>query len=170
MPQLVHPFHAYPGEQSRAMSLLEFNNSFIELDSQFLQANEENARVQARKNSLDLGLTGFNAQINTRVVIEPLRNRLRRPYELNISRDYDSLISFTDELPVSCDLYIYRIFHSTMTLRTSLHVKVHMRTRAEQACFRIEEPSYALTDHASLSYSLRSLCIPTKSQTSALHK
>jgi len=140
MDHFVHPFDAYPGEQARAMSLLEFNNLFIEvLNTQRAEANDERARAEAQCNVLTLGLTGLNSPINTRVVIEPLRNRLRPPYDLNISRDYDSLISFTDELPVNCDLYIYRVFHSTMTLTKSLHVKVRMRTQAGQVRVGVEE-------------------------------
>lgn len=140
MARLVHPFDAHPREQSRAMSLLEFNNLFIELDDQWrAQANDDRERAAARSDALILGLTGLNAPANTRVVIEPLRNRLRVPYELDVSRDYDSLISFTDELPVSCDLYIYRVFPSTMTLTKSLHVKVRMRTQAEQVRVYVRE-------------------------------
>lgn len=139
MDRIVHPFDAFPGEQSRAMSLLEFNNLFIEVFNTQRAENDERARAEARSNVLTLGLTGLNAPMHTRVIIEPLRDRLRPPYELDISRDYDSLISFTDELPVSCDLYIYRVFHSTMTLTKSLHVKVRMRTQAGQVCVGVEE-------------------------------
>lgn len=130
---LVHAFDVYPGEREPvATSLLEFNNMFIDLDALRAQANDERLRAQAQVHALVLGLTGFNVPARRRVIIEPLRNRLRQPYQLNISRDFDSLISFTDELPVNQDLYIYRIFHQTMTLTKSLHVKVCMQTRPGQ--------------------------------------
>ncbi|KAG9318980.1 hypothetical protein JVU11DRAFT_1096 [Chiua virens] len=75
---------------------------------------------------------GVDTPVRRRVIIEPLHNRLRQPYQLDISRDFDSLISFTDELPVSQDLYIYRIFHQTLALSKSLHVKVRMRAQLGQ--------------------------------------
>jgi hypothetical protein len=129
---IVHPFEAHPQEQLFSMSLLEFNNTFIDLDSQRLEVDNERAQAEARAHVLTLGLTGLDIPGHRRIVIEPLRNRLRQPYALDISRDYDSLIAFTDELPVTQDLYIHRVFPSTMTLIKNVHVKVRMCTRAGQ--------------------------------------
>lgn len=133
---IVHPLEAHPREEPMATSLLEFNNAFIDLDAQGAQENDPALRALAQKNLLTLGLMGFHEPLLRRIIIEPLRDRLRRPYELDICRDYDSLISFTDELPVLQDLYIYRVFHSTMTLTKSLHVKVRMYTEAERVSIK----------------------------------
>ncbi|KAG9308932.1 hypothetical protein JVU11DRAFT_11396 [Chiua virens] len=122
----MHPREGAPV----AMSLLEFNNLFIDLDSR--RGNDERAEAEAREHALTLGLNGIHVPAHRRIIIEPLRNRLHRPYALNISRDFDSLIAFTDELPVTHDLYIYRVFHSTMTLTKSVHVKVRMHTQPGQ--------------------------------------
>lgn len=130
---LVHPFEVHPGEREPiALSLLEFNNMFIGLDARRAQENEEHIRAAAQVHTLTLGITGLNVPAHRRVIVEPLRNRLRRPCQLDISRDFDSLISFTDELPVVQDLYIYRVFHQTMVLTKSLHVKVRMQTALGQ--------------------------------------
>ena len=129
---LVHAFDALPGEEPFAASLLEFNNMFVDLDARRAQENDERIRAAAQSDALMLGLMGLNAPARRRVIIEPLRNRLRRPYQLDISRDFDSLISFTDELPVAQDLYIHRVFHQMMTLTKSLHVKVRMHTQPGQ--------------------------------------
>lgn len=137
---IVHPFEVHPLEgEPFAMSLLEFNNEFIDLDAQRAQGDDVHAQAAAQANTLLLGLTGLNVPARKRVVIEPLRDRLRQPYVLDISRDYDSLISFTDELPVCRDLYIYRVFHSSMTLKKSIHVKVRMRTQAGQVSVRVDK-------------------------------
>ncbi|KAH0825740.1 hypothetical protein J3R83DRAFT_9955 [Lanmaoa asiatica] len=130
---IVHPFDVHPGEREPlAVSLLEFNNMFIDLDACRAQENDQGIRAAAQADTLMLGLTGLNAPARRRVIIEPLRNRLRQPYQLAVSRDFDSLISFTDELPVIQDLYLYRIFHQTLTLTKSLHVKVRMQTQPGQ--------------------------------------
>ena len=130
----------HPGEHdSIAMSLLEFNNAFIDLDSQRAEEDTEAMRAEAQSNALILGLTGFHHLSNSQVVIESLRGRLRQPYQVEISRDYDSLISFTDELPVTHDVYIYRVFHSIFTLKKNLHVKVAMRTEAGRVRTRVHD-------------------------------
>ncbi|KAH0825661.1 hypothetical protein J3R83DRAFT_11749 [Lanmaoa asiatica] len=129
----VHPFEVLPGEgEPLALSLLEFNNMFIDLDGQRAQEDDQRFRVMAQSHILVLGLTGLNVPARRRVIIEPLRNCLHQPYQLDISRDFDSFISFTDELPVIQDLYIYRVFHKTMALTSSLHIKVRMRTQPGQ--------------------------------------
>ncbi|KAF8431215.1 hypothetical protein L210DRAFT_985959 [Boletus edulis BED1] len=110
---LVHPFERHPEEREPvASSLLGFNNMFIGLDARRGQENEHRVRAAAQVHTLVL-LTGLNVPEH-------------------ISRDFDSLISFTDELPVVQDLYIYRVFHQTMVLTKSLHVKVLMQTTPEQ--------------------------------------
>jgi len=134
---ITHPFDVHPWEDVPvAMSLLQFNNTFINLDSQ--RGNDERAQAKAQKHTLTLGLTSLNLPAHRRIIIEPLRNHLHWPYVLDISRDYDSLIAFTDELPVSQDLYIYCVFHLTMTLTKSVHVHVCMCTQARQVTLKIK--------------------------------
>jgi len=130
----------HPGEyDSIAMSLLEFNNAFIDLDSQWAQEDAEVMQAEAQSNALKLGLMAFHRPRNSQVIIKPLHGCLRQPYKLEISRDYDSLISFMDELPVNCDIYIYCMFHFTLTLKKSLHVKVRIRTEAGQVSARVHD-------------------------------
>ncbi|KAF8422332.1 hypothetical protein L210DRAFT_3654122 [Boletus edulis BED1] len=162
---LVHPFERHPEEREPvASSLLGFNNMFIGLDARRGQENEHRVRAAAQVHTLVL-LTGLNVPKHRWVIVEPLRNRLHQPSQLDISRDFDSLISFTDELPVVQDLYIYRVFHQTMVLTKSLHVKVLMQTTPEQVGVDTGERFTLI--HLSFG-SLPSLSIPTKSSTSVL--
>ena len=47
--------------------------------------------------------------------------------------------SFTDELPVTYDVYIYCMFHSTLTLKKNLHSKVAMHTEAGWVSTRVHD-------------------------------
>jgi hypothetical protein len=56
-------------------------------------------------------------------VIDPLRNHLDSQQDLNVSRDYDSLLAITDDIVFDCQFTITPVSNPTDALTTSIHLK-----------------------------------------------
>ncbi|KIJ64990.1 hypothetical protein HYDPIDRAFT_71783, partial [Hydnomerulius pinastri MD-312] len=76
-----------------------------------------------------LALTGVDKRLNTQYSIEPTANYFRGNRNVNVIRDYDSIICFTAFIPVTSALYIYPLPNPAFVLKSSLHLKIPMRVR-----------------------------------------
>jgi hypothetical protein len=94
-------------------SLREFN-----LSARYLIDEEHSGREDLPKFVLSGEVPGDH-----QVVIDPLRNFLSPDHQLNIMRDYDSIIGITDEIAVKCQLYLTPVSNATDALTTSIHLK-----------------------------------------------
>lgn len=108
-----------------------FNNECIPL----LHAGDgEDEAVDAAQyyRALNLVLTGYDSQKLVQYSIEPTRNRITEDRVVTVVRDYDSLISFTDWLPIASDLFIYPVSNTVDTLTSNVHLQVPMKIKARQ--------------------------------------
>lgn len=103
-------------------SLADFNDVFFGIVEQDNIPSEEYYRA------CNLALTGKDTHRNVQYSMEPTRNRFIAPRVVSVVRDYDSIISFTDWLPVTSDLFLYPVTNPDDTLQSSLHLKVPMKT------------------------------------------
>ncbi|KAG0692277.1 hypothetical protein DFH29DRAFT_882724 [Suillus ampliporus] len=77
-----------------------------------------------------MALTGKDSATNVQYAIEPIRNSFQGPREVSVVRDYDSIICFTDWLPINANLYIYPVTNPFDTLQANIHFKVPMKINA----------------------------------------
>ncbi|KAJ8584373.1 hypothetical protein M405DRAFT_845212 [Rhizopogon salebrosus TDB-379] len=130
-------------------SIPEFNNHIIELlemlDSD-VPLNAQEAATQYYR-AINLALTGMDTATGIQYSMEPTRNAIAARTLVSIVRDYDSLISFTDWIPIISDLFIYPVTNPVDTLKAQLHLKVPMRinsNRLLQAVFPHLVPNICL--------------------------
>jgi hypothetical protein len=107
-------------------SLADFNDTFIEI------TEEMGNRTRNYYRACNLALTGKDTFTNIQYSIEPTRNRFTPPRDVTLVRDYDSVICFTNWLPINAPLYLYPVTNPTDTLTSSLHLKVPMKIHPGQ--------------------------------------
>ncbi|KAG0695742.1 hypothetical protein DFH29DRAFT_1005196 [Suillus ampliporus] len=130
-------------------SLADFNDIFFRIIEQ------DNIPPEEYYRACNLALTGKDTHRNVQYSMEPTRNGFVAPRVVRVVRDYDSIISFTDWLPVTSDLFLYPVTNPDDTLKSSLHLKVPMKTSSR-------EPPIPLSPHRVPNICLASVGIRTK--------
>ncbi|KAG0692113.1 hypothetical protein DFH29DRAFT_1009381, partial [Suillus ampliporus] len=130
-------------------SLADFNDIFFRIIEQ------DNIPPEEYYRACNLALTEKDTHRNVQYSMEPTRNGFVAPRVVRVVRDYDSIISFTDWLPVTSDLFLYPVTNPDDTLKSSLHLKVPMKTSSR-------EPPIPLSPHRVPNICLASVGIHTK--------
>jgi hypothetical protein len=114
-------------EALQGCSISEFNDHVIEL-----LGEDDQVPPPQYYRALNLALTGKDMETGVQYSIEPIRNRFTPPREVTIVRDYDSLIAFTDWIPITANLFLYPVSNPADTLTSNLHLKVPMKIHHDQ--------------------------------------
>lgn len=113
-PALPHPLsvHAFLSEYARLWQLAD--NA---------QDAREKLSIQMKANKYML--TGIHVDENYQASVEPLRNAVSVDEQFTITRDYDSLIGFADDIPLrNGSLLVFTVPSKDQTLRDNIHVHV----------------------------------------------
>lgn len=87
--------------------------------------NDENMdSTDATFRSLEFVLTGRHPDHQTQAVLTPLANQIPPDTELILRRDYDSLIGFTDFIPIAEPINVCPVSRHEDTLSSNIHIKV----------------------------------------------
>jgi len=128
-------------QRIQGCSLAAFNNKCIPL----LHADEDEAEptdAAQYYRALNLVLTGYDSATGVQYSIEPTRNRFTQDRIVTVVRDYDSLISFTNWLPIIRDIYIYPVSNPVDTLTSNVHLKVPMKIHQHQVSVDFSDECY----------------------------
>jgi hypothetical protein len=115
LPNMSHdPDHVLPPE----------NYNLSEFIQEFTRLNDTGDTLDTTIRSTDFALTGRHPDRRTQAVINPLINRMPIHASPTIRRDYDSLIGFTDDIPIVSPLNVYPVARIEDTLTSNIHIKV----------------------------------------------
>ena len=109
---------------TRGISLQRFNDKLVDL------FDDAEADESTYYHALHLALTGIDNRRRRQYSIEPTENYFCGDRDVNVVRDYDSVICFTSYIPITDALFLYPVANPVHALRTSVHTKVPMRIRS----------------------------------------
>ncbi|ETW78726.1 hypothetical protein HETIRDRAFT_324013 [Heterobasidion irregulare TC 32-1] len=113
-PALPRPLsvHAFLSEYARLWQLADNT-----------QDAREKLSIQMKANKYML--TGIHVDENYQASIEPLRNAVTVDEQFTITRDYDSLIGFADDIPLrNGSLLVFTVLSKDLTLQENIHIHV----------------------------------------------
>ena len=111
------PDHILPTEN---YTLSDFIQEFTLLN----EPDDNGDTLATTIRSTDFALTGRHPDRKTQAVINPLTNRMPNRASPTVRRDYDSLIGFTDDIPIISPLNVYPVSRVEDTLTSNIHIKV----------------------------------------------
>lgn len=104
--------------------LQEFTLSQFLQEYQGLSSREDEDPDKVKLESLDFVLTGRHPINNTQALINPLVNIIPRHINPTFRRDYDSLIGFTEQIPILLPIFVFPVPLFYLMIRKSIHIKI----------------------------------------------
>jgi hypothetical protein len=140
-------------QETVVCSLSQFNAKILALQSASENQVDEFVRIA------DLGLRGYDTQDHIQYSISALTDIFRPETNIpTILRDYDSLLGFTNTIPVLGDIYLYTVFNPSLTLTESIHLKVPFVLNRNEVLNHptlISSPPYRLLNYSLQPHSVR---------------